>query len=345
MGVGSTSVALVDGYPQVHDLGQRVLGAAHAVAAQPLAFIPSPPTNGVHVGPLFVHFYGLAYVVGIAAAVVIGRRRWRARGGDPALIDELALWGVPAGIIGGRIYFDLTTPKDIPPGWWGPFAVWKGGLGIWGGIALAVLVGIWRLRRAKVSVLEMMDVVAPCLLVAQAIGRIGNYFNQELFGGPTSLPWALHVDPAFRPPGYLQDATFHPTFLYEFIWDLALAAFLIWLGHHRKVRPGSLFALYVAGYSAFRIFEESLRIDSSQHLWGLRLNFYTATILTIAGLVWFAMLNRPRTVAQDAQTGQTSPDTAGPDETPSERTNERHDPSPGTKSRNDSTAQSESRGS
>jgi prolipoprotein diacylglyceryl transferase len=254
--------------------------------------IPSPPTNGIYLGPLDVHFYGLAYVVGIAAALAIGRRRWAASGGSLDLVDEIALWSVPAGIVGGRVYFDLTTPKEIPPHWWGPVAVWDGGLGIWGGVALAAVVGIWRLRRRRASVGVFMDAVAPAILVAQAIGRIGNYFNQELFGGPTSLPWGLHVDPRFRPPGYTHYATFHPTFLYELIFDLIWAGLLVWLGHHRRIRPPGLFALYVAGYSAFRIFEESLRVDYSQHFLGLRLNLFVAAALTVAGLTWFAYTQR-----------------------------------------------------
>jgi prolipoprotein diacylglyceryl transferase len=259
-----------------------------------LASIPSPSVNGFHVGPLFVHFYALMYIVGISLAVVIGRRRWRAAGGDPAMVEEVALWGVPFGILGGRIYFDLTTPAQIPPHWWGPLAVWQGGLGIWGGVALGTAVCIWRLRRAGVSVTGMMDALAPCLLIASGIGRIGNYFNQELFGGPTSLPWGLEIAPRFRPPGYLQYTTFHPTFLYELIWDLALAGFLMWLGRSGRVAPGGLFALYVAGYSAFRMFEETLRVDYSQYFLGLRLNFYIASAMTLAALVWFVVLQRRR---------------------------------------------------
>jgi prolipoprotein diacylglyceryl transferase len=129
--------------------------------------------------------------------------------------------------------------------------------------------------------------VAPALLVAQGIGRIGNYFNKELFGGPTTLPWGLEIPVQYRPTGYTQYATFHPTFLYELIWDFLLAAVLVWLGHHRRIKAPGLFALYVAGYSAFRIFEESLRVDSSVHIFGLRLNMYVAIILTIVGLTWF----------------------------------------------------------
>src|ERR1019366_3071817 len=180
-----------------------------------MAFIPSPPANGFHIGPAYIHFYGLMYVVGITAAILITQRRWKAQGGDPALVVEV---------------------------------------GIWGGIALGALVGIWRVRRSGADVPRFMDAVAPALLVAQAAGRVGNYFNQELFGGPTRLPWGLTISPGFRPAGYARYTTFHPTFLYELIFDLLLAAFLVWLGHHRDIRPPGLFALYVTGYSAFRIF-------------------------------------------------------------------------------------------
>ena len=254
--------------------------------------IPSPPDSGFHVGPAFIHFYGLMYVVGIALAVIITRRRWQASGGNPALVGEVATWAVPAGIIGARIYFDITTPADIPPHWWGAFAIWSGGLGVWGGIAAGAAAGIWRVRRAGASVPVFMDAVAPALLVAQAVGRIGNYFNQELFGRPTGLPWGLQIAPAHRPPGYAAFGTFQPTFLYELIFDLLLAAALVWLGHHRGIRPPGLFALYVAGYSAFRIFEESLRIDSSVHVLGLRLNFYIATVLAVTGIFWFVRSQR-----------------------------------------------------
>jgi prolipoprotein diacylglyceryl transferase len=282
---------------------------SHA-SGMPLSFLPSPSSNGFHLGPLFVHVYGLMYVVGIALAVYITRRRWRAVGGDPALVAEVATWGVPAGIIGARIYFDITTPHDIPHHWWGVFAVWSGGLGVWGGIALGAAAAIWRVRRAGARASVFANAAAPALLVAQAVGRIGNYFNQELFGKPSTLPWALEISRSHRPPGYAAFATFQPTFLYELIWDLLLAAALVWLGHHRKIRPPGLFALYVVGYSAFRIFEESLRIDSSEHFLGLRLNFYVAGVLVIAGLAWF-VLNQRRPWPDDATAAQ--PAVASPD--------------------------------
>jgi prolipoprotein diacylglyceryl transferase len=256
-----------------------------------LASIPSPPGNGFWLGPIFIHFYGVMYVIGISLAIMIARRRWQAAGGGPELVDAVWPWALFSGIIGARIYFDLTTPAQIPPHWWGVFAVWKGGLGIWGGVALGAAVGIWRLHRAGAQIGVFLDAAAPALLVAQAIGRIGNYFNQELFGGPTALPWGLQIDPPFRPPGYTQYTTFHPTFLYELLFDLAWAGILVWLGR-RGVRPPGLFALYVAGYSAFRIFEESLRIDYAQHFFGLRLNFFVAGGMTVLGLCWFALTQR-----------------------------------------------------
>jgi prolipoprotein diacylglyceryl transferase len=284
--------------------------------AHVLSFIPSPSVNGFHIGPLFIHVYGLMYVVGIALAIYITRRRWRAMGGNPDLVGDVAIWAVPIGLIGARIYFDVTTPADIPHHWWGVFGIWTGGLGIWGGIAFGAAAGIWRVRRAGANAGLFANAIAPALLVAQAVGRIGNYFNQELFGKPTTLPWGLEIAAAHRPAGFGASATFQPTFLYELIWDLALAAFLVWLGHHRNIRPWGLFALYVAGYSAFRIFEESVRIDSSEHFLGLRLNFYVATILTIVGLVWFALSQRRPLVPAGAGTGpRPAPESAGgPDE-------------------------------
>ena len=264
----------------------------------PLSFIPSPSANGFSVGPLFFHAYGIAYVFAVIAAIAVSRWGWKRMGGDPDLCYEVAMWGFPAGLIGGRIYFLITTPSQIPDHWWGPFAIWKGGLGIWGGIAAGAAAGLYiankRLSRGELRL--FMDVVAPGLLCAQAIGRIGNYFNQELFGGPTKLPWGLEISRAHRvaqlAPKYWNDTTFQPTFLYEMIWNLALAGFLVWLVQKRRVRPPGAFALYVAGYSGFRIFEETLRIDYSNHILGLRVNFFVASILCLLGLIWFVAIQK-----------------------------------------------------
>jgi len=258
------------------------------------AYIPSPSENGIRIGPLFLHAYGIMYVFAVAAAIFVARRRWPRAGGDPDLVYEVAMWGFPAGLVGGRLYFIITTPSQVPPHWWGPFAIWQGGLGIWGGIAGGVAGGLWVLYRRlpRSEVLRFMDAAAPGLLVAQSIGRIGNYFNQELFGKPTTLPWALKIDLAHRPPGFERFATFQPTFLYEIIWNLSLAGLLVWLGHRRRIKPPGLFALYVAGYSAFRIFEETIRIDYSNYILGMRLNFWVAALLCLGGLAWFAVIQR-----------------------------------------------------
>jgi prolipoprotein diacylglyceryl transferase len=260
-------------------------------------YIPSPPINGFHIGPLDVHFYALGYIVGIIFAILITRRRWAALGGNPDLVADIALWVVPAGIIGGRIYFDITTPADIPHVWYGPFAVWTGGLGIWGGVLLATLVGVWRLKRLGITAGPFANAIAPGLLVAQGIGRIGNYFNKELFGKPTTLPWGLEIPYQYRVAGGAPSAdwvyqTFQPSFLYELIWDIFFALVLIWIGRRFKIRPWALFALYVAGYSAYRIFEETIRIDSSEYILGMRLNFWVALFGTVAGLIWFVLAQR-----------------------------------------------------
>jgi prolipoprotein diacylglyceryl transferase len=265
-----------------------------------LAAIPSPSTNVVHLGPFTVHVYGLCYGVAVLTAVAIVRRRWIAQGGSPDLVVDVAMWGFPAGIVGGRLYYLATTPGSSFDHWWGPLAIWRGGLGIWGGIALGTIVGIWRLRRAGADVPRFLDAAAPALLVAQAIGRVGNYFNQELFGRPTDLPWAIEIDAEHRPARYAADPAFHPTFLYELIWNLLLAAALVWLGHHRRIRPPGLFALYVAGYCAFRIVDELLRVDPAAHVFGVRWNLLLAVSGTVIGLAWFAASQRRRAAVSRA---------------------------------------------
>jgi prolipoprotein diacylglyceryl transferase len=161
----------------------------------PLAVIPSPDSGEIQIGPVAVHVYGLMYAIGVFAAVMLTARLWERRGGHRELVHDVALWAFPAGLIGGRLYFLATSWGEVPEHWWGPLAIWEGGLSIWGGIALGTVVGIWRLRRAGADVAAFMDVAAPGLLVAQAIGRIGNYFNQELFGRPTICPGRFRSTP------------------------------------------------------------------------------------------------------------------------------------------------------
>jgi prolipoprotein diacylglyceryl transferase len=254
-----------------------------------LASIPSPSSGVVEVGPLTLHAYGVMLLLGIIAATVLTGIRWTRLGGDWELVLRVAMWGVAGGIIGARIYHLLTSWNEVPDEWWGPFAIWEGGLGVWGGIAGGVIAGAVVVRRAGESVYVFMDAVAPGLLLAQAIGRVGNYFNQELFGKPTSLPWALQIDPAHRPDGYLTDPTFHPTFLYELTWNLIGVGLLLWVGSRFRIKPPGLFALYVAWYTFFRFFEELLRIDPSKHFGPLRLNGWVSIVVfccAVAAFVW-----------------------------------------------------------
>ena len=264
-----------------------------------VASIPSPTHAVWHLGPLPVRAYALCIVVGIFVAVALTLRRWRARGGRDEDIWDVSFWAIIFGIIGGRLYHVITDGEKYFGSGRHPIdalKIWDGGLGIWGGIALGAAVGIWYLRRhlGWPDVYRFINAATPGLLVAQAIGRIGNYFNQELFGKPSTLPWALKVSAAHRPPGYAHYATYQPTFLYEIIWNLLLAAVLVWFDNRRKVRAPGLFPLYVAGYSLFRIFEETLRIDYSQHILGMRLNFWVALIGTLGGLLWFARIQFKR---------------------------------------------------
>ena len=252
-----------------------------------LASIPSPSSGTLDIGPLTIHMYGLMLLAGIAACIFITGRRWVARGGDWDLIFRVAVWGVGAGIVGARAYHLATSWDEVPDEWWGPFAVWEGGLGIWGGIAGGVLVGGWIARRSGVRVAELLDAAAPGLLVAQAIGRVGNWWNQELFGEPTDRAWGLEIDPLRVPPGYEGETTFHPTFLYEGLWNLGAAALLLVLDRRFRFRPPALFALYVSLYTAFRFYLETIRIDESEELAGLRLNAWVALVLFALSTAFF----------------------------------------------------------
>jgi phosphatidylglycerol---prolipoprotein diacylglyceryl transferase len=235
-------------------------------------------------------------LLGIVAAIALTGYRWTRRGGDWDLVFQAAIWGVAFGVVGARLYHDVTSWDEVPHTWWGPFAVWQGGLGIWGGIAFGVAAGAVVVRRAGASVTLMMDCVAPGLLLAQAIGRWGNYWNQELFGGPTSLPWGLEIDPAHRPEHYLAYSTFHPTFLYESLWDLVGVGVLLLVDRRFRIRPPALFSLYVAWYTFGRTFEELMRVDPSHHFLGERINFWVSLVVfVLAGgaFVWLQLLRPP----------------------------------------------------
>ena len=257
----------------------------------PLLSIPSPSSSTIEIGPLSIHFYGLTLLVAIAAAVAITGFRWTRRGGDWDLIFRVAVWGVASGIVGARLYHVVTSWNELPDEWWGPFAIWKGGLGVWGGIGLGCLVGAIVAHRSGASVAKLADCVAPGLLVAQGIGRFGNWWNQELFGKPTDLPWGLEIDPENRPIDFVDKETFHPTFLYEALWCFGAAGLLLLIERWFKgrIRPGNLFALYVLIYSIGRLWIETLRIDPSHELGGIRLNVFVAGAAIVLSAAFFVV--------------------------------------------------------
>jgi prolipoprotein diacylglyceryl transferase len=275
-----------------------------------LASIPSPSSGDLEIGPLALHAYGVMLLLGIVAATWLTGVRWVRRGGDWDLVYRVAMWGVLGGIVGARLYHVITSWSTVDGEWWEPFAVWEGGLGIWGGIAGGVLAGAIVVRRAGESVFRFMDAVAPGLLLAQAIGRFGNYFNQELFGEPTDLPWALEIDPANRPEGFEQFATFHPTFLYESLWNLLGVAVLLLVDRRVRIRAPGVFALYVAWYTFGRFWEELLRIDPSHEYLGLRLNAYVAIAVFVAAVAAFVWSQR-RTERPARRRPQAVPETRG----------------------------------
>ena len=232
-------------------------------------------------------------MVAIAVAVVVGGGRWvRSGGASWELVLRVAVWGVVWGVIGARAYHDLTSWSEVPDAWWGFAAVWQGGLGIWGAIAGGVAAGAVVARRAGADVALGLDMVGPGLVLAQAIGRLGNWFNQELFGRPTSLPWGLEIAPGRRPVGYEGYATFQPTFLYELLWNLAVLAALLWVGRRFRIRPPALFCLYVALYTFGRFFVELLRIDPAHHVAGLRLNAWVSILVFAAAAGVFVRVQR-----------------------------------------------------
>jgi prolipoprotein diacylglyceryl transferase len=261
------------------------------------AFIPSPDQGVWHLGPFPLRAYALCIILGVVVAIWLGERRWVARGGKPGQVGDIAIWAVPFGLVGGRLYHVITDYGLYFGDGRDPVAalyIWQGGLGIWGAIALGALGAYIGCRRAGVRFLPLADALAPGVVLAQAIGRWGNWFNQELFGRPTTVPWGLEIDPAHRPDGYEQFATFHPTYLYEFFWNLGVAGLVIWADRRFKLGFGRAFALYVAGYTAGRGWIEYLRIDPVQgsDVFGLRLNVWTSIILFVASVLFFVWSSR-----------------------------------------------------
>ena len=265
------------------------------------AGIPSPSSAVWYLGPIPVRAYALCILAGVFVAVWWSDRRYRARGGRPDLVLDVAIVAVPAGIVGARLYHVVSSPDD----YFGPNGdlsripqTWQGGLGIWGGIAGGVLAGMLLLRHRGLRVAPLADAVAPTLLVAQAIGRLGNWFNQELYGAPTTLPWGLRIDDAHLPAGstYPPGTLFHPTFLYEALWNLAGAVLLVWIGRRMVARSGvtggRLMWIYLMVYTAGRVWIEMLRIDEAETVLGLRLNVWTSIVIFLVGVIGLALASR-----------------------------------------------------
>jgi prolipoprotein diacylglyceryl transferase len=256
-----------------------------------LGVIPSPSSGSIHLGPLRLNAYGLMIAIGVIAAVRIAGRRAENKGvGTTEDISSIAMWAVPAGVIGGRAYHVLTDYERFQGQWFDAIKIWQGGLGIWGGVTAGVAVGWWCARRRGLDAWWIISCAAPAIAIAQAIGRWGNWFNQELFGRPTTLPWALEVsnDIAVK-AGYTAGTTFHPTFLYESVGCVVLAWLLIRL--ERRINParGRLFAWYVAGYTVLRFGTESIRIDASHTVGGMRLNQWVAIGVFVAAVLFLAL--------------------------------------------------------
>lgn len=280
-----------------------------------LASIPSPSRGVWHLGPLPIRAYALCILAGVLVAVTWADRRWVARGGRAGAIADMAMWAVPAGIVGARLYNVITDPElYFYPGRnpWDAFAIWHGGLGIWGGVAGGALGAWYASRRYQVRFSDLAWAVAPVLPVAQAIGRLGNWFNQELYGRPSSLPWALRIDPAHRPTATPLAATYQPTFLYELLWDLGVAALVVWAQRRFRLSGWASFAVYVAAYTAGRGWIEALRDDYAHRVLGLRINDWTSILLFLAAVVALTLLRRqpPPGRFDPAQTAVTT--TEGP---------------------------------
>lgn len=272
--------------------------------------IPSPTQGVWYLGPVPLRAYALCILAGILVAVWLTQRRLAARGGDPERVIDVAMWAVPFGIVGGRLYHVISSPQAYFGEGGNPvdaLKIWNGGLGIWGAVALGAL-GAWiGCRRSGVSYLDFADALAPGLIIAQAIGRWGNWFNNELYGGPTDLHWALQIHEWDATTGEaVRDAggqavvlgSYHPTFLYESLWCLGVAALLVWADRRFRLRPGQVFALYVMGYTLGRVWIEMMRVDEANHVLGLRLNVWTSLLVFAFGLAWFVLARRrSRTVS------------------------------------------------
>ncbi len=277
-----------------------------------LASIPSPSSGAIDIGPFTFRAYGLLIAAGVLAAVWLTAKRFAARGYDADHATGLAMWVVPAGLVGARLYHVITDWRRFEGRWGEAFEIWEGGLGILGGVIAGALAGVAYARRHDLPLGQMVDIAAPALPLAQAIGRWGNWFNQELFGKPTDLPWGLEIDRNERPDEYIGEETFHPTFLYESLWNIGLVLVLLRLDRAHRLGPSGLFAAYLAGYSAGRLWIEAIRIDEASEIAGLRVNLWVFSILLVVSVAW--VIETWREGVDEPVAGEPAPDeTSGPD--------------------------------
>ncbi|WP_127782567.1 prolipoprotein diacylglyceryl transferase [Rhodococcus sp. X156] len=295
-----------------------------------LASFPSPPQGVWELGPFPLRAYALCIIAGIIVAIVWGNKRWVARGGEPETVTEVAVFAVPFGLVGGRLYHVITDHEKYFGAGRDPvdaLKIWDGGLGIWGAVLLGG-VGAWiACRRKGIPLPAFADAVAPGIVLAQAIGRLGNYFNQELYGRATTLPWGMDIYQRLNdaglpdelngsvPAGAVPVATVHPTFLYELLWNLAVAALVVWADRRFRLGHGRAFALYVAGYCAGRFWIELMRVDFANTLFGVRINVFTAVIVFLGAVTYFVLAKKGREDPSELTGRSAQP---SPDETESE---------------------------
>jgi prolipoprotein diacylglyceryl transferase len=277
-----------------------------------LAYIPSPSRGVLHLGPIPLRGYAFCIIIGVFVAVWLGNKRWIARGGRAGTVADIAVWAVPFGLVGGRLYHVITDYElyfSAGRDWVDAFKIWEGGLGIWGAIALGA-VGAWiGCRRRGIPLPAWADALAPGIAVAQALGRWGNWFNQELYGRETHVPWALHITSSTggRVPGY-----YHPTFLYESLWCIGVALLVIWADRRFTLGHGRAFALYVAAYCVGRAWIEYMRVDDAHHILGLRLNDWTALVVFLLAVTYMIVSARKRPGREEVvEPGADVPDVPG----------------------------------
>ena len=257
--------------------------------------IPSPPQGVWYLGPVPLRAYGIIIACAMVVAVLLTKKRYEERGGNPELVYDVALWAIPFGIVGARLYHVITSPYKYfgPNGQWLEiFRIWEGGIAIMGAVIGGVIGSAIALHRAGQRMGPFADAVAPTLLIAQAMGRFGNWFNQELFGKATTLPWGLEIDDRHLPAGYASGTLFHPTFLYEVIWNLSMACIIIALDKKIKFKGGQLIFLYMSLYAIGRFWIENLRIDPAKIILGMRLNAWSALAIIIIGIVGFLIAGK-----------------------------------------------------